>query len=184
MAMSAGRPDDRNDVDDDDDLPDPALVWRWVGRATRPVIGWVLIGLSALFILLGWIGVSGEAIVAKQIPYVVSGGIAGVMLAVVGAYFLGTEELRKDSDRLQRLERMVEELHRVLLERIDAPARTADAPTPNGAGPSFVALGTGTTYHRVGCPMVEGKPGTTVMAPSTVRKRGLEPCPLCEPALV
>src|SRR3954469_1704971 len=110
---------------DDDELPDPALFWRWVGKATRPVIGWILLGLSALFILIGWIGVSGTPVVAKQIPYVVSGGIAGVFLAVFGAYFLSTEELRKDSGRLDKLERMVEELHLALLTRADAPAGPA-----------------------------------------------------------
>ena len=100
MAIEPDRPVD-------DELPDPALFWRWVGKATRPVIGWVLLAVSALFILFGWIGVSGTPVVAKQIPYVVSGGIFGVFLAVFGAYFLGTEELRKDSGRLDRLERMV-----------------------------------------------------------------------------
>ena len=117
----------------DDDLPDPALFWRWVGKATRPVIGWVLLAVSALFILFGWIGVSGTPVVAKQIPYVVSGGIFGVFLAVFGAYFLGTEELRKDSGRLDRLERMVEELHQVLLSRDDAPA-LPDEPSEHAAG--------------------------------------------------
>ena len=100
----------------DDDLPDPTLFWRWVGKATRPVVGWVLLAIAALFILGGWIGVSGTPVVAKQIPYVVSGGIFGVFLAIFGAYFLGTEELRKDSGRLDRLERMVEELHQVLFD--------------------------------------------------------------------
>src|SRR5882757_11163770 len=123
MAIEPARPHD-------DDLPDTALFWRWVGKATRPVVGWILLGLSALFILFGWIGVSGTPIVAKQIPYVVSGGIAGVFLAVFGAYFLGTEELRKDSGRLDRLERMVEQLHQVLLTREDAPSIPDAAASP------------------------------------------------------
>src|SRR5258708_36832266 len=119
----------------DDDLPDPALFWRWVSKATRPVIGWVLLGVAALVILIGWVGVSGTPVVAKQIPYVVSGGIGGVLLAVLGAYFLGTEELRKDSGRLDRLERMVNELHDILLSRDDPPAAThqsGGASTGNG----------------------------------------------------
>jgi hypothetical protein len=184
-----------DDRDYDDEMPDPALVWRWVGKATRPVVGWVLLALGGLFILLGWIGVSGESNVAKQIPYVVSGGIAGVLLAIIGAYFLGTEELRKDSGRLDRLERMVDELHTLLLERTDGVAEAVDADRvtsytngTNGSGhetpASFVALTGTTTYHRPGCQMIEGKSGAAVMAPSTVRKRGLEPCPLCEPAPV
>lgn len=174
----------------DDDLPDNALFWRWAGKATRPVIGWVLLGLSALFILIGWIGVSGTPVVAKQIPYVVSGGIAGVFLAVAGAYFLGTEELRKDSGRLDRLERMVHELHETLLARDDAPVRpdqvenavSETAASPNGQ--VYVRLSGSNTYHRPDCAMVASKPNTARLAPSTIRRRELAPCPLCEPNLV
>jgi hypothetical protein len=95
--------------------PDPRLLWRWVGRATRPWVGWVLIGVGGLLVLLGYLGVSREAIVAKQIPFVVSGGIGGVILCILGAYFLGTEEIRKDSGRLDRLETMVQELRSALV---------------------------------------------------------------------
>jgi hypothetical protein len=170
---------------DDDEIPDGALFWRWVGKATRPVIGWVLLGIGALFILIGWIGVSGTPIVAKQIPYVVSGGIAGVFLAVAGAYFLGTEELRKDSGRLDRLERMVEELHVALLTREDAPVAPArdSAPAANGKA-SYVALAGSDTYHRSDCAMVASKSGTAVLAPSTIRRRNLKPCGLCSPVTV
>jgi len=170
---------------DDDEIPDGALFWRWVGKATRPVIGWVLLGLGALFILIGWIGVSGTPILAKQIPYVVSGGIAGVFLAVAGAYFLGTEELRKDSGRLDRLERMVDELHEVLLARPDAPARpSADAEAPSANGHAYVALAGSDTYHRADCAMVAAKPNTAKVAPSTIQRRGLQACSLCEPSTV
>ena len=180
------------DRTDDDDI-DPRLFWRWVGKATRPVVGWVLVACGALFVLVGWFGVSREAIVAKQIPYVVSGGIAGVLLAVVGAYFLGTEELRKDSGRLDRLERMVLELHRALVAQESSPAAAEADPAPeaepepvhhgsNGHGrSSLVTLSGSQIYHRAGCAMVEGK-RAAALVPATVRKRNLQPCPLCEPA--
>lgn len=168
----------------DDDIPDGALFWRWVGKATRPVIGWVLLGIAALIILIGWIGVSGTPIVAKQIPYVVSGGIGGVLLAVLGAYFLGTEELRKDSGRLDRLERMVDELHAALLARSDAPSNNHHAhDTAATNGQAYVALTGSDTYHRPDCAMVASKPNTAKVAPSTIRRRQLTPCSLCEPAL-
>jgi hypothetical protein len=179
---------------DDDEIPDGALFWRGVGKATRPVIGWVLLGLGALFILIGWIGVSGTPILAKQIPYVVSGGIAGVFLAVAGAYFLGTEELRKDSGRLDRLERMVEELHVALLTREDASVEavaavaaaepTAEGATTTNGKVSYVALAGSDTYHRSDCAMVASKSGTAVLAPSTIRRRNLKPCGLCSPVTV
>ena len=138
--------------------PDPKLLWRWAGKATRPWIGWVFIGIGALLILLGYFGVSREAIVAKQIPYLVSGGIGGVLLCNDGAYFLGTEELRKDSGRLDRLETLVQELHDVLLDRPDAPAKAAPAgPSANGSASRVLAIRGGETFHRSGCAMVAGR---------------------------
>jgi hypothetical protein len=172
----------------DDDEPDPRLLWRWVGRAVRPYVGWILIGLGALVMLIGWFGVSREALPGKQIPYLVSGGIGGVFLAVLGAYFLGTQEMRNDSGRLDRLERMVEELHRALLRRPDAPpvqdSVAAEAARGNGTGTParrVVYVDDGELFHRATCPMVTGKEGHDV-TPAAARKQGLRPCPACTPA--
>ena len=90
------------DLDQD---ADPRELWEWVGAAVRPWLGWILIAAGALLMLLGYLGVSREAQPGKQIPYLVSGGIGGMFLAVLGAYFLGTQQLRRDSGRLDRLER-------------------------------------------------------------------------------
>lgn len=103
------------------DEPDPQVFWRWIGNALRPWVGWILIAAGALCMLIGYLGVSREVLPAKQIPYLVSGGIGGIFLAVLGAYFLGTQQMRNDSGRLDRLEEMVEELHGALLTRPDAP---------------------------------------------------------------
>src|SRR5579859_4955111 len=108
-------------VDELNDEPDPRLLWRWIGKAVRPYVGWILIAIGAIFMFIGWYGVSGQSLPAKQIPYLVSGGIGGIFFAVIGAYFLGTQQLRNDSGRLDRLEQMVEELHGALLSRPDAP---------------------------------------------------------------
>ena len=62
----------------EEELPDPALFWRWVGKATRPVVGWVLAGLGVIAILIGYLGISRESLVAKQLPYLISGGIGGI----------------------------------------------------------------------------------------------------------
>jgi hypothetical protein len=165
-----------------DEEPDPRLLWQWVGKAGRPWAGWGFIAVGLLITLIGWIGVSGEAIVAKQIPYVVSGGIGGVLLAVIGAYFLGTEELRKDSGRLDRLEQKVDELHAALLQRPDAPAPVT-GPPGNGSShePESVLVVTGgETFHAHGCPMAAGKE-TEELAVAAAAKRGLSACPLCAP---
>lgn len=38
-----------------------------------------------LLIAIGWIGVSGTPFIAKQVPYIVSGGLGGLALLVVAA---------------------------------------------------------------------------------------------------
>jgi hypothetical protein len=179
-------PDEPEAHPDLDDEPDPSELWRWVGAAVRPWLGWILIGVGALLMLLGYLGVSREALPGKQIPYLVSGGIGGVFLAVVGAYVLGIQALRHDSGRLDRLEGMVEELHQALLRRPDAPDLTAgNGQAGRAAGPArrVVAVGDGDLFHRAACAMVAGK-DVEEMTPAAARRRGLEPCPACTPAPV
>jgi len=177
----------------------PSPLWRAVARINRAGVGWALVGAGLVAIFLGWFGVSGQALVAKQLPYLVSGGILGVALVSMGAFVLGTEDLRKDSGRLDRLERMVNELHAVLLARADAPDRSlledldlttagngaAGARSPAGGDQgSLVALPEGQTYHRASCAMVTGKAQAAALTAPAARRRGLKPCRLCEPAPV
>jgi hypothetical protein len=188
----------------DDELPDPGLFWRWVGRAVRPYVGWILVGLGAIAILIGYLGISREALVAKQMPYLISGGIFGLALVAVGTFYLATEELRRDSRRLDRLERMVTQLHAVLLHHPDAPpaeeidrlvrAFEGSGPSGNGHGHGYdqdapipgevVALRGSRRFHRANCPMVAGKTGVSPVSASTIREQRMQPCTMCEPAII
>ena len=170
----------------------------WRERITRPVVGWTLAALGALFILLGYLGVAHEALVAKQIPYLVSGGIGGMVLVAVGAFLLGTDDVRKQLERVEKLETMVGDLHKTLLVPAgsasrDGRARLDDTASfgtvsqdrsANGTGPyagrELVALTRGKSFHVAGCSMVAGKQASPVDS-STIRERGLRPCPLCSP---
>jgi hypothetical protein len=180
-------------VTTDDELPDATLFWKWVGKATRPVIGWVFVAIGVILIIVGYLGVSREALVAKQLPYLVSGGILGIALVGLGAVLLGTEDIRRDSGRLDRLERMVTDLHALLLAHADgSPIVTDEATTTNGqaseagvrgaATGKLVALPEGQSFHRADCVMIEGKPQAAAVTPKAARDRGLKPCKLCEPA--
>src|SRR5438270_10563605 len=111
------------------ELPDPALFWRWVHRATRPVWGWTLVGVGFLLVLIGYLGVSREALVAKQLPYLISGGIGGIALVGFGAMLVGTEDLKRTYERIDRLEDLVADLHAALLSRPDAPVLSSNGET-------------------------------------------------------
>ena len=163
--------------------PPRSVFWNWVWDSTRPVVGWGCIVLGLFALLIGWFGVSGESIVEKQLPYLVSGGFAGLALVMLGSRFLIIEDLRRDGGRLDRLETMVMELHAALLSRSDAPDRS-DAPTSSNGHHGFLALPGGSTYHLAGCVMLAGKHQAVPISASLADERGLSPCPLCEPAAV
>jgi hypothetical protein len=170
------------------ELPDPALFWRWVRRATRPVWGWSLVGLGLIFVLVGYLGISREALVAKQLPYLISGGIGGIALVGFGAMLVGTEDLKRTQERIDHLEGLVEDLHAALLSRPDAPTipssnGEANGRTERAAPTTFLALPGGQSYHRADCSMIQGKDEARPVTPAIVRRQRLKPCRLCEPGV-
>jgi hypothetical protein len=168
--------------------PDAAAFWRWVWRSVRPVLGYVLVGIGLVLLLTAYLGVSREVLVAKQLPYLVSGGLFGLAFVTLGSRLLLIEDLRRDSGRLDRLERAVEELHAALLSRPDAPSSypmeaTYEEYDVNGHGQPerVLALTGGDSFHRQDCPIVEGKAAARPLTPSAAQKTGLNACPRCQP---
>lgn len=159
----------------------PSVGFGWVMDGIRPYLGYIFIvaGLIALFI--GWYGAAGQSIVAKQIPYVASGGLLGVVLITVGNRVFLINDLRRDSGRLDRLEEMVAELHAVLLARTDATAAAEPAGAASSAGAKpFRAVARGTIYHLPTCTMVDGKDAVSI-SKGDISSRGLKPCRICTP---
>ena len=168
------------------EMPDPALFWKWVRRATRPVWGWLLVGAGLLLVLFGYLGISREALVAKQLPYLISGGILGLALVGFGAMLVGTEDLKRTQERIDHLEDLVADLHTVLLSRADAPPISANGESAQPASGSksaatLMALPGGQSYHRADCSMIEGKREAKPITAGVARRQGLKPCRLCEP---
>lgn len=112
-------------------------------EARALAIGAILLVVSVLLVLAGWWGASGTIDVGEQVPYVVSGGLAGVAVAVVGAvvflrFSLGRylrywlirllHEQREQSDRLiteqqRQADRLVE-----VLERLESAVKQSASP--------------------------------------------------------
>ncbi len=144
------------------------------GRAMPPHLGWAVGGIGVVLLVLGWYGASGEALVAKQLPYLASATVPGAALLVGGAVLVATE---RSARRTAALERRVGELHELLVE----PAgETPQASGPPGPG-SLLAVTGGSRVHRPGCPLLAGKEARPV-SPEDVTALGLRDCPLCEPA--
>jgi hypothetical protein len=76
-------------------------------------LGWdrlsatILIGIGAVAVILGWIGVSGADLPSKQLPYLVSGGIGGLYILGVGALFWLSGDLRDEWSRLGEIKTML-----------------------------------------------------------------------------
>ncbi len=96
-------------------------------RAQWDRTGAVVAALAGLVALqLGWLGVSGTEFLAKQMPYVVSGGLLGLFLLGVGSTLWISADLRDEWRQLRSLEAAVKSV----AERLDSSEATANAPAP------------------------------------------------------
>lgn len=78
-------------------------VTRWFRLAWDRAAGLIFMALGALAVVLGWAGVSGEALPGKQLPYVISGGVAGLFLLGIGALFWLSADLRDEWIKLNEI---------------------------------------------------------------------------------
>ena len=156
----------------------PSVGFAWLVEGVRPYLGYLFIAAGLVALFVGWYGVSGTALVAKQLPYIASAGLIGIVLVAIGNRIFLVNDLRRDSGRLDRLEEMVAELHAVLLSRSDA---VSDSVQVRGAGEKpFRAVARGTSYHLPECAMVDGKQ-TVSISRGDVTSRKLKPCRMCHP---
>ena len=100
-------------------------------------LGVGLIGAGFLLVFLGWNGAASVDRVPAQFPYLISGGIGGLSLVIVGVGILIVQNQRSDRAQLQAT---LDELRRALSPDEDEPAATgfqppAPRPTPEKYAP-------------------------------------------------
>lgn len=93
----------------------------------RILAGWGLVLVGAALLALGWFGVSGDPDVARQLSYLVSGGIGGLLTGIVGVGLLVSHDLRADRERLGRVEAAMLEVREVVLAQRAAQQNGATA---------------------------------------------------------
>jgi hypothetical protein len=130
------------------------------------------IGLAAIG--FGWNGAAGQLTLIGQIPYILSGGLIGVALVILGAAMLVVQNAREDRTRL---ENKLDLLTDALLAGGGAPRLAAGAPQ-DASG--LVIAGTA-SYHVPGCRLVDGREETAYLTPDEARAGGLKPCRVCQP---
>jgi uncharacterized membrane protein len=97
-------------------------------RRWRLILGVLCIAAAAIVGVIGYLKLSLEPAVDRQIPYLASAGMALVVLSAVGGSLLVAEQLRGDDQRLDELEAAVRHLADALAPTVEAPARRATPP--------------------------------------------------------
>jgi len=77
---------------------------KWLRLGWDRAVAVVLVLVGAAVIFAGWIGVSGEAYPAKQLPFMMSGGVGGMFLLGVGALLWLSGDLRDEWNKLDHIE--------------------------------------------------------------------------------
>jgi hypothetical protein len=135
-------------------------------------VGLALAGIGLLAIGIGWNGAAGQLTILGQVPYVISGGLIGLSLVVLGAAMLVVQNAREDRAMLEaKLDRLIESI-------ADATG-TQPAGTPGDVS-GLVVAGTA-SYHVPGCRLVDGREATAYLTPAEAVERSLKPCRVCQP---
>lgn len=97
-------------------MNDPRRRWRLIAGAA-------CLAVAAVIGLVGWLKVSDEPQVNRQIPYLASSGMGLVIFAAVGGSLLVAEQLREDDQRIEELEEALRTLSETLSPIIESPPR-------------------------------------------------------------
>ena len=147
--------------------------------ATYTAIALVAAGLVLVF--LAWNGAAELDFTQGQIPYLISGGLTGVILAVAGLTLVRVQESRRDAKLLAaKLDAVIEALHEHATAASAVPAGPAHDRTANLNG--HVVAGK-STYHLPTCRVVDGRlQDFRFVEPKQADQMGLSPCRICKPA--
>lgn len=144
----------------------------WERFGAKLGVGFTLAGFVLVF--LGWNGAASTDRVPSQFPYLISGGLAGLCLVVIGAALIIAETGREDRERLRA---EIEELRAAIGK--SGGSSNGSSGNRGGRG-SFVAGDT--TYHVPSCRLLQGRGDLPFVTREEITNRGLVACRVCTPA--
>ena len=122
----------------------------------------------------GWNGAASYDRVPAQFPYLISGGLVGLGLIVIGAAMIIVDTNRAGREELQAT---LADLRAALESSGISGGATA---VTAAVGPDVVIAGA-SSYHRPDCHLVDGRDETRAMTAEEAEEDGLTPCRICNP---
>ena len=92
---------------------------RWLRNQWDRSAAVVALAAGAVALLVGWIGSSDTVYPAQQIPFLISGGLVGVVLVGIGATMWLSADLRDEWRKL-------DEIHEILLGETEPATAAGD----------------------------------------------------------
>jgi hypothetical protein len=136
--------------------------------------GGIALGVIALGILaigLGYNGAAGTAVLAAQFPYLLSGGLLGLSLVILGSALVIVRAHREDRARLEsKLDDLIDAIGGATLGGGERAPRDLTGLVVAGSA----------SYHVPGCRLVDGREEVAYLTPDEARARFLAPCRVCQ----
>ena len=155
---------------------------KWKQLGGQAAIGLAFVGF--LLIFLGWNGAATYDREPAQLPYVISGGIAGLAVVVIAGALMIVNAQRQDrAALLNGLAELKEAMERLALVSAGAAGAngTSASRRPDDDEAGLVVAGP-TTYHRPSCKLLDGRGALPTVDVDVAVERGLEPCRACDAA--
>lgn len=141
-------------------------------------LGLVVLGLVVVY--LGYNGTAQHTNLVQQFPFLVSGGIAGLALVVVGAAVL-VGSLIINAQTAVRAE--LSDLRDELAEFAEAFSRSRfESASPEHSSNGYVMVSRGgSSFHATSCRLVEAKDDMRPVPKPEAERLGLLACRICKP---
>lgn len=144
--------------------------------------GAVLMPLGIVAILIGWYGVAHSHYAYDQTSYVVSGGLLGIGLVLLGGFLYFGAWLAKVANEQRESAGQLADTMLVLADLVSRqPGQGTATTTMADPGAVPVLAGAGATVHRRDCALIAHRPDLRVL---TGTETDLGTCRVCRPTLI
>lgn len=137
-------------------------------------LGVLLCLVGFLVIFFGWNGAASNNFLPAQFPYLLSGGVAGLAIVVIGAAMIIVQNQRADRARLE-----------AVLEKLAAAAERQSngtgAHAAGGLGQGGYVVAGATSYHQIDCSLPEARDEAHLVPLEDIPASRLLPCRICRP---